>query len=171
MNFKPRPLYILPDITHVSPAVLQERHGITAVVLDLDNTMMLPHAGIVPPHIQTWLDDAQAVGLSLLCVTNNKDREYCQRVEDILGFAVIYYAAKPHGYGLKLALRMLERSPKEIVVVGDRPTSDIWGGAWHGCHTILTRPLRHDEPALYNILRGLEWLFVGKPLHATPTAV
>lgn len=167
---KPRPLYSLPDITHISPQVLLDAHGITAVILDLDNTLMLPKAGILPESITQWLDQAKAVGLDLLCVTNNKDREYCHAVEGVLGFPVIYFAAKPHGYGLKLALRMLERSPKSIVVVGDRPTSDIWGGAWLGCHTILTRPLRHDEPPLYHILRGMEHWFVGRPLHPVPIA-
>lgn len=141
---------------------------IRGLAIDLDNTLMLPQAaanhGAVPKDIRVWLDEANAAGLKLICVTNNKDIPYCHQAEKTLGFPLIAQAHKPFGMGLRYAINQLGEPPKQIAVIGDRPTTDGWGAFAHGCRYIQTAPLRQDEPGLYTVLRQLEKLCVGRPL-------
>jgi HAD superfamily phosphatase (TIGR01668 family) len=146
--------------------------GIKGLLIDLDNTLMLPHVvqsadystAIVPREISQWLKEASQQGLALICVTNNKDIDYCLHAETLLGIPVIHAAKKPFGDGLKHGLHQLALSPRNVAVVGDRPTTDGWGAFTNGCHYIQTFPLRQDEPCLYRCLRWLEGTMVGRPL-------
>ena len=57
----------------------------------------------------------------------------------------------------------------QVVVVGDRPLTDIWAGQRQGSLTILVDPLiKHQENGLFKILRRLERLFVHSGSGLTP---
>ena len=46
-------------------------HGITALVLDVDNTLTGDNSQVLEPTVQAWLDEMRAAGISLTIVSNN----------------------------------------------------------------------------------------------------
>ena len=153
--------------------------GIRGLLLDLDNTLVPNHPhhpeyGTVPVAIRSWLDKAQAKGIQLVCVTNNKKLNYCREAEALLGFPLIPAGQKPWGQGLMQGLHQLELPPKAVAVIGDRPTTDGLGGHWLGCPVVLVASLSYPyEPKLYHVLRAMEHWIVRSPRYpsvARPTS-
>jgi HAD superfamily phosphatase (TIGR01668 family) len=148
------------DITTIDLNWLWEK-GIRGFIFDLDNTIMAPHAGALESHIRDWLTQVHQMGFRSVVVSNNKRKQYIQEAEAILGFPAIANAGKPRRKFLRKALEMLDMKAAQVVVVGDRPLTDIWGGQRLGAHTILVDPLTKDqEHRIIKVLRRLERLFV-----------
>ena len=156
------PLYSCAHVTDIPLNHLKEL-GISLILLDLDNTLKKPHTNTVCPTILNWLATCKEQGLTCICVSNNKQMQYCLDSEEQLGIPVIYRAHKPFGNGIAKALKETGMSPKQSVLVGDRPLTDIWGAAHYNMHSILVNPLRQgEEPLHYVILRWLERRVIGR---------
>lgn len=138
------------------PAMLYE-HGVRGALLDLDNTVMIPRAHIVPEHVQQWLSEAAQLGMGCIIVTNNKKPDYMQRAQEILALPVIGPAYKPSCKGLLAATQQLGLAPHEVVVIGDRPLTDIWGGIRLGGKTLWLKNLTYQSDSVgIQVLRCLE---------------
>lgn len=135
--------------------------GITAMILDLDNTLMVPGSAALQPEIEAWLIEAQK-HFKLIVLTNNTKKHYTDKAAQKLAqyqISVIASAAKPFTKKAKQALAELNCSVETVCLVGDRPLTDIWGGLRLGCQTALVEPLLgKDEILLFQILRKLERL-------------
>ncbi|MFN8614670.1 MAG: YqeG family HAD IIIA-type phosphatase [Vampirovibrionales bacterium] len=158
------------DLTALSIPTLWEE-GIRGLLLDLDNTLIPnhpahPQVGQLPTLIGQWLTQAQFVGMKAACVTNNKHLHYCQQMEQQLGIPLIPEAQKPWGHGLSQGLRQLDLPPKQVAVIGDRPSTDGLGAHWLGCRYVAVTSLSYAyEPWLYHCLRGLEHSLLKAPTH------
>jgi uncharacterized protein len=159
-----RPTRIVEYVTDINLEELWEE-GVRGFIFDLDNTIMAPHAGVLEDHIADWLKKIENMGFKSIIVSNNPIKMYTQEVEKLLKIPVLGSAAKPRRKSLYKALEMLKLQPHEVVVVGDRPLTDIWGGQRLGSKTILVDPLtKHKEHPFIKLLRRLERMFV----HALP---
>jgi HAD superfamily phosphatase (TIGR01668 family) len=155
-----KPTLIIESVVDIDLNWLQEK-GIRGFIFDLDNTLMAPHSGVLDSPVQAWLQQIHDMGFKSVVVSNNKKATYVQQAEAILGFPAIANAGKPRRKFLRKALEMLKMNPHEVVVVGDRPLTDIWGGQRLGAHTILVDPLTKDrEHQVIQVLRRLERMFV-----------
>lgn len=166
-----RPLYTCAHVTEIPLTHLKEQ-GVSLVILDLDNTLKKPHTTEVCPSIMEWLTLCDKVGLTCVCVSNNKNMAYCAESENQLGIPVVYKAHKPFGKATRLMLHQHNVRPNQAVLIGDRPLTDIWGAHHHGMHSILVDPLKKgEEPLHYVVLRWLERRVIGKPIfpHPYPT--
>ncbi|MDX1918321.1 MAG: YqeG family HAD IIIA-type phosphatase [Candidatus Caenarcaniphilales bacterium] len=136
--------------------------GIKGLLLDLDNTIMLPYRAEWLPDIRRWIEQALDLGLKMIVVTNNKRCDYLKTVEPLLnlyGIKMIGQADKPRRKALKEALRMIDLPADSVCLIGDRVLTDIWGGARLGMKTALVRPLSgKSERKLYQFLRQIEYL-------------
>ena len=131
--------------------------GIHGAILDLDNTLMIPRTPIIPEPIQGWLAEAKQSNFGLVVVSNNKKPSYLAQAEDLLQIPVIGFAQKPRRIYLRAGLETLQLSAEKVVVVGDRPLTDILGGIRLGAKTLWVKNLTHqtDKP-LIQCLRFLE---------------
>lgn len=155
-----KPTLIVADITTIDLHWLTAK-GIRGIIFDLDNTIMAPHAGFLEEHIKDWLSSVHDMGFRSVVVSNNKKDAYIQEAAVVLGFPAIANAGKPRRKFLRKALEMLELDASQVVVIGDRPLTDIWGGQRLGAHTILVDPLtKLSEHRMIKVLRRLERLFV-----------
>jgi uncharacterized protein len=155
-----KPTLIVEDITTIDLNWLWAKN-IRGFIFDLDNTIMAPHAGSLETHIKDWLAQVHEMGFRSVVVSNNKRAQYIKEAEVVLGFPAIANAGKPRRKFLRKALEMLELKAEQVVVVGDRPLTDIWGGQRLGAHTILVDPLtKLSEHRVIKVLRRLERLFV-----------
>jgi uncharacterized protein len=137
---------------------LLHAHGIRGLVFDLDNTLMPPSKPELWDEVADWLCHAQNEGFILAVASNNPRSHFIQQAQTLLGIPVIGSANKPSPGKILQLLQTLGLTPQESVLIGDRPTTDVWAGHRAGMHTILTRPLMQGrEPLLYTVLRWLEW--------------
>ena len=55
------PEYVFKDVTHITPEWLVEK-GITALVLDIDNTLTADRSQELPEEVAVWLDTMRRAG-------------------------------------------------------------------------------------------------------------
>lgn len=155
-----RPTYLIDgDVTDIDLDLLA-RDGIKGIIFDLDSTIMAPHSGKITNETATWLELARE-NFKLAVVSNNKNDPYIKGVQEHLNMTVLGRAAKP---SRKLFLQVLDEfklQAQQVVVVGDRPLTDVWGGHRAGMKTILVWPLKSmNEPSYVLFFRKLERCFI-----------
>jgi uncharacterized protein len=155
-----RPTYLIDgDVTDIDLDTLAQ-DGIKGIIFDLDSTIMAPRAGKITVETATWLELARS-RFQLAVVSNNKNDPYIKQVQEHLNMMVLGRAAKP---STKLFLQVLENfqlKAEEVVVVGDRPLTDVWGGHRAGMKTILVWPLKTmNEASWILFFRKLERCFI-----------
>jgi len=155
-----KPTRIVRHVTDINLEELWDA-GIRGFIFDLDNTIMAPNTGKLEEDVSGWLQHIQDKGFKAIVVSNNPLAFYTQQAQQVLNMPVLGNAAKPRRKSLRKALEHLELTPNQVVVVGDRPLTDIWGGQRLGTFTILVDPLtKHQESGVVKLLRKLERLFV-----------
>ena len=112
------PEYIFRAIEAITPEFLRQ-HGITALVLDVDNTLTGDGSQQLDATVQQWLDTMRAAGVRLTIVSNNtaaRVRPFADRV----GLAWVPLACKPLPVGLAVARRRLGVRKNQMAMVGDQ---------------------------------------------------
>jgi uncharacterized protein len=155
-----RPTYIINgDITDIDLDDLFAA-GIRALILDLDSTLVAPRSGVVTRDVANWLTNAKS-RFKLTVLSNNLKHEYVEQIAGTLQIPVVGRATKPRRAGFLKAAKNMGVSPDKVAVVGDRPLTDILGGARAGMKTVLVRPLKTmRESALVRCIRKLERLVI-----------
>ena len=87
------PEYVFQDVTHITPAFLA-RKGITALVLDIDNTLTADGSQELPAEVAAWLDDLRKAGVRLTIVSNGTPRRVAPFSRE-LGLGHVCWAAQP----------------------------------------------------------------------------
>ena len=90
------PEYVFRRIESITPEFLAQ-HGITALVLDVDNTLTADGSQVLDDSVRQWLDTMRAAGVSLTIVSNNTDK----RVRPFAGrhTLAVYMLHQPILYG------------------------------------------------------------------------
>ena len=157
------PSYIFSDVSKISPEHLH-RIGVKGIIFDLDNTLVPPHTQQLQAYVAKWLGEIKEAGFPFLVVSNNHNKQYLKEAEYLLNVPVLGPAKKPSTRYIKQAIEWLKLAPEEVVVIGDRPLTDLWSGQRAGCKTILVDPLmRANEHGFTHLLRTLERLPVCVP--------
>jgi HAD superfamily phosphatase (TIGR01668 family) len=134
--------------------------GVKGIIFDLDSTLLAPRSGRLTPEVSQWLTDARNM-FRLVIVSNNNHLDYLADVEKLLDMPLIGKAAKPSRKAFRKAQEILELNPEEIVVIGDRPLTDVLGGQRAGMKTLLVMPLKTMQEAKWiKFFRKLERFFI-----------
>ncbi len=156
-----KPDYNLKSIYEVDFDEL-ERIGIHAILLDLDSTIMASKSGVYTDETYSWLKNASD-RFFIAVVSNNKNEEYISKVTKISDFPLLFRAGKPGTRLVRAFLDDYNISPKDCVLIGDRPLTDILCGKLLGCKTILVDSITADkESKLVRFVRKLERLSIRK---------
>jgi HAD superfamily phosphatase (TIGR01668 family) len=155
-----KPTYLVDgDLTDLSLDKLLA-DGIKGIILDLDSTLVAPRSGMLTKEAEQWLFQAKS-RFKVAVVSNNKNDLYMLQIQKLLNVPVLGRAAKPGTKVFKVVLADFGLSPDLVVVVGDRPLTDVWGGQRIGAKTALVLPLKSmNEPAWILFFRRLERCFI-----------
>ncbi len=139
-----------------------KKQGIKAVLFDLDSTVMPSKSGEYPENVRELLNNLKQ-NFVVAIISNNKNKAYIDKVQAQSDFSVIGNANKPSP---KVALNFLKSvsvEPKDAVMIGDRPLTDIFAGKLMGSKTILVDSItRETENKPTRIVRYLERLVIRK---------
>lgn len=154
-----KPDYNLKNIYEIDLKALKEQ-GIKAIFFDLDSTIMVSKSGQYSEKTQEWLKIVDE-DFFIAVITNNKKCEYLQIVESVSSFQIIGNAKKPSTKAMRKLLGKINIKPSEVVLVGDRPLTDILAGKRLGTKTILVDSINAENEGLpTRFVRWLERRFI-----------
>ena len=148
------PRLMLGKMTDITPELLRGL-GISALLLDIDNTMTTHDNPVPAPGVTEWIVRMKAEGFALVVVSNNSE----QRVSPfarLIGLDFVSEGKKPLPSGFRRACEQLGINPKNAAVVGDQIFTDILGGNLLGAYTILTEPYQLEDMPFFKVKRALE---------------
>lgn len=158
MIFTPTRAY--KSILSVTPEILREM-GVTALILDIDNTMTTHDNPKPLDGLFQWLDSMRENGIKMMIVSNNHVPRVTPFAE-LLGLDFIPEGAKPLPVGYKKAADKLGVPKSEICTIGDQLFTDILGAKLFGIKSILVPPIEPEKTLFFKIKRGLEKPFLPK---------
>ena len=151
-KFSPN-LYV-ESIYNIDLQALKEA-GVTSVITDLDNTLVEADSPEYTPKLIKWLDDLQELGFKVVIVSNN-NKTRVSEFADPLTVPYIHQAKKPTKQAFLKALKLLDSTVEQTVVIGDQLLTDILGGNRLGFYTILVVPISEKEQWKTKINRTIE---------------
>lgn len=158
------PHVTVPDIRYIDWAELQKR-GFKGVVFDKDNTLTAPYSLTLWGPLSSSIEQCKSVFGHDIAVFSNSaglyeydhDASKAMKLEGKIGIKVIRHRVKkPAGTAEEIEKHFGCRS-SQLIMVGDRPFTDIVYGNRNGFLTILTEPLSlADELFIVRQVRKLE---------------
>ena len=148
------PEIVFRKIECIHPDYLKA-HGITALVLDVDNTLTGDNSQVLEPTVQAWLDEMRAAGISLTIVSNNtakRVRPFAERI----GLDWVPLACKPLTIGLMVARHRLGVKKSQMAMVGDQLYADRMAAALYGIPGLMVIPRGPDLGAQVVLKRKWE---------------
>ncbi|KAJ0052101.1 hypothetical protein Pint_01436 [Pistacia integerrima] len=154
----------VPDIRYIDWAELHGR-GFKGVVFDKDNTITAPYSLTLWGPLSSSIERCKSVFGQDIAVFSNSaglyeydhDGSKAKKLEGKIGIKVIRHRVKkPAGTAEEIEKHFGCRS-SQLIMVGDRPFTDIVYGNRNGFLTILTEPLSlAEEPFIVRQVRKLE---------------
>jgi HAD superfamily phosphatase (TIGR01668 family) len=116
---------------------------IRGIILDLDNTIISEDDRYISPGAESWLKQAKLVGLKCFLLSNGKRHYRVQYWSNRLALPAISPANKPFPTAFRNAMKYMQLSPKQVIVIGDSRHTDILGAWLAGCPSIQVASLPH----------------------------
>ena len=136
-NYKPD--FLLTAAYRLNAESLK-RHGIRAVLVDLDNTLIAWNNPDGTPEMRSWLAEMKATNIKVIVVSNN-NHDRVKRAVERFDVPFVSRAMKPFDMGIKKALAVLGEKPEDAVMVGDQLMTDIRAAKRAGVRSVLVQPL------------------------------
>ncbi|CAN8254243.1 unnamed protein product [Cochlearia groenlandica] len=142
-----------------------KRKGFKGVVFDKDNTLTAPYSLAIWPPLRPSIDRCKAVFGHDIAVFSNSaglmeydhDDSKAKALEAEIGIRVLRHRVKKPAGTAEEVEKHFGCASSELIMVGDRPFTDIVFGNRNGFLTVLTEPLsRAEEPFIVRQVRRLE---------------
>lgn len=141
-------------VTDISVSFLQ-KNGITALLLDVDNTIITYKGDKLIDGFLKWKEEMQSAGIKILILSNGKS-ERLKLTAKKAGLDFVPMACKPLPFKYLKAIKILKEKRKSVAIVGDQVFTDILGGKLIGINTFLLRPIRLETTTSFKIRRYFE---------------
>ncbi|MDQ3397182.1 MAG: YqeG family HAD IIIA-type phosphatase [Deinococcota bacterium] len=153
-----RPKLVVSAVHEVTLDLLRE-HKLSAVMVDLDDTLVAAaHEGL-DPRFSNWAKSLHDAAVPVLMLSNgspSRVAKYAALLE-IPSFAMV---GKPSLWAFRKGLKVLERPAQETAMVGDQLFTDILGANLIGMASILVDPLSPGRLPHTRFLRKVERLIL-----------
>nr|GEY24236.1 haloacid dehalogenase (HAD) superfamily protein [Tanacetum cinerariifolium] len=158
------------DIRSIDWAALKSK-GYEGVVFDKDNTLTVPYSLALWGPISESVESCKAVFGSNVAVFSNSaglqeydpDGRKARALEFVIGIRVIRHKVKKPAGSAEEIEKHFGCDSSKLIMVGDRPFTDIVYGNRNGFLTILTAPLSlAGEPFIVRQVRRIELALVNR---------
>ena len=163
-----RPNIKLDKITDISVDILK-KYNITALILDVDNTLSTHHGQVLTDGLEEWLKNMRENNIKLTVLSNSTKKRLAPFAKKI-GLDYISLGLKPLPFGYLRALKALGTKRKNTAIVGDQIFTDTLGGNLVGLNTLLLTPIKPETSLRFRFKRRIE-KFLIKHLEITNTEV
>lgn len=152
------PEVIYKSVTHIKPGFLHEIN-VTALVLDVDNTLTGDESQILDSEVSEWLQCMKTSGIRMIILSNNH-AERVQPFADSVGLDWIAGAGKPRTHGLKEAQIRFGVAKSQMAVIGDQIFTDRLSASMFGVQCFMVLPRANDVNKFVIIKRFFEKPFI-----------
>lgn len=152
MLFKPN--YKLDKVTDITVDFLM-KNNISALILDVDNTLSTHHGMKLTDGLDGWLSLMRDNSIKLVILSNSKEKRVKPFAEK-LKLDYIYLGLKPLPFKFFKAYKMLGINRKKIALVGDQLFTDSLGAHLAGVRSIILNPILPEDLISFKIRRWLE---------------
>lgn len=156
--------YCIPDFYFESinniPYHEFKKQGKKALLFDLDNTIIDYHEEVLDLASIEFIKELSK-DFKVLVISNSGKK----RVEKAVAkeFPFVYHATKPLKRGFKKAIKFLDVSKDDVVMIGDQLMTDVYGGNKMGFTTVLVDAKKRKTDRFYTRLnRKIERYFINK---------
>ena len=139
MPFSFLPQVIVDHLTDITPSLLKE-YGVTALLMDFDNTIVPYTCDTPTAEMQQWIQMMQASGI-FLCIVSNSRKNRVVRFAEAYGLDCVTHSRKPFQKGIREAVNRYGLVPEHTALVGDQIYTDVLGGNCGGLVSILITPI------------------------------
>jgi uncharacterized protein len=117
--------------------------GIQGAIIDLDNTIISEDDRYLSPNAVDWIHQAIKLGMKIFILSNGKRNYRVQYWSHYLEVSAINPAKKPFPAAFRKAMKQMQLSPTQVIVIGDSRHTDILGAWIVGCPSIQVASLPH----------------------------
>lgn len=149
-----RPDLQVSDITQITPELLRQ-HGLDAVMVDLDDTMVPSGADSMEERFTDWFRSLQDHGVNLLILSNGQ-RDRVAHWAHKLGIPGLSLVGKPFRHAFRRGLKLLGTEPAKTAMIGDQLFTDVLGANLTGVFSVLVSPLSPGKLPHTRLLRRVE---------------
>lgn len=151
-----KPTFWLKNVLAIDENFLYE-HKVSAMVLDMDNTLSMHGNPAAEDGIMDWLEKMRGLGVKMRVVSNNTNRRVAP-LAAMLGLPFTANGAKPLTFGVNRAVREMGAKKSETLVIGDQIFTDVMAGNLAGIRTVLVEPFHLEKTWTFRLKRRLESL-------------
>lgn len=153
-----RPDYKAKTVFEINYDKLKE-DGIKTIAFDLDSTVMKSKSGVFAEETLQLFDNLKK-DFSIVIISNNSNLDYINKVITQADIPMLFHAKKPLTKVAKEFLNENNVDKKSMVMIGDRPLTDILFGKLLGCKTVLVDSISwQEEKPIVRFARNLERVF------------
>jgi len=150
------PTQVVKKINDIQAADLAAS-GITAIITDLDNTLVPWRRYNVAEGVVEWLAELEQAQIKICIASNTLHTSRLKKLADEMRIPFVDRVRKPWVGGFLRAMQLMQSSREQTAVVGDQIFTDVLCGNRLGLCTILLRPpLAREEFASTRLLRHVE---------------
>lgn len=160
------PDYYFDDIYQITPDFFR-KIGVSAVICDIDNTLVTYDDPEPTPPVCAWLESMKKAGIRFVFLSNNHPPRV-ERFAKSLSLPFYAEAKKPGTKVLLRALADLGVRPDRAASLGDQIFTDVLTGQRAGLKTVLVPPIRDRTDLFHRIKRLGERPFVAAYFRAHP---
>ena len=148
------PTAAVTGVLEITPELLS-KIGVSAVILDVDNTLSLhgsqtPYEGTVE-----WSRKIRDAGIAVLILSNNT-QERVEPFAALYGIPFVSRGLKPLPFGYWRCAKLMGAPCGKTAVVGDQIFTDVLGANLSGMKSILLTPIKEETSVSFRIRRRLE---------------
>lgn len=140
----PIPQGVYKDFLELQPKKLAEK-GIKLVLADLDNTLVAYGATHPTQEVIAWKNALEAEGITLFILSNSRKPNRVDVFAEALGVEFQAWSGKPRKKGFRSALKRMNATVEETIMVGDQIFTDILGATRMGIPALLVRPIYYSN--------------------------
>lgn len=148
------PTFFTNKITDLSPKFIKS-HGITSLLADIDDTLTYHKDPQIPQKVLEFINLMKANNIKIILISNNSKKRVSKFAKK-LNLPYIFRAFKPLPFGINLALKKLNISKNEAIIIGDQIFTDILGANLLGIKSILVDPFEKNQTAFLKLKRFFE---------------
>jgi HAD superfamily phosphatase (TIGR01668 family) len=156
------PTVVVGRIADITPDALRNL-GISAIITDLDNTLVPWRRYNVADEVVTWLADLERAGIKICIASNTLHTGRLRHLAETMNIPFVDRVRKPFVGGFLRAMQLMESTARETAVVGDQIFTDVLCGNRLALTTILLRPpLAKEEFLSTRMLRNVERALIAR---------
>jgi len=135
-----RPKLIVQDIHQIDFDKLKSQ-GITALILDIDDTLIPRRVNDVSPQVFEWVATRKEEGFNLCLTSNSRHPLRVKFIGETLNVPAMHLGFKPLPFAFWKSLRILNAKPENAVMIGDQLFMDILGANLVNIYSIFVKHL------------------------------